>query len=144
MQPATPPPDAPGAGPAGPGLAHLGPVFANLAPAELVERALARGEGSLTVTGALAVATGARTGRSPQDKFFVREPGTETLIDWGKVNQPLAPAAFERLFAKVAAYLQARPLFQTDGYACADPRHRLNVRVIADRTWHALLAHFLV
>jgi phosphoenolpyruvate carboxykinase (ATP) len=126
-----------------PGLAHLGPVFANLASAELVERALARGEGSLTVSGALAVATGARTGRSPQDKFFVREPGTEALIDWGKVNQPLDPAAFERLFAKVGAYLQARPLFQTDGYACADPRYRLNVRVVADRAWHALFARCL-
>src|SRR5262245_47208345 len=62
-------PDAPGADPAVARLAHLGPVFANLAPAELVERALARGEGSLTVSGALAVATGARTGRSPEDKF---------------------------------------------------------------------------
>src|SRR5262249_9708128 len=62
---------------------------------------------------------------------------------WGNVNRPLAPAAFDRLHDKVLAYLQGRDLFVFDGWACADPRHRLRVRVVAEKAWHALFAHCL-
>src|SRR5919204_502471 len=58
-------------------------------------------------------------------------------------NRPVAAAAFDRLLAKTAAYLQGRPLFLTDAYACADPRHRLNVRVVAEKAWHTLFARCL-
>src|SRR6476661_8120590 len=111
------------------GLVHPGPVHANRPSAELVELALAAREGGLTARGALVAYTGSRTGRSPQDRFIVREPSSEGQIAWGAVNRPLDPAAFDRLLAKTAAYLQGRPLFLTDAYAGADPRHRLTVRV---------------
>ncbi len=125
------------------GLNHLGPIYANRPAAELVELALARGEGGLTARGALVAYTGSRTGRSPQDRFLVREPSSEAQIAWGGVNRPLDPAAFDRLLAKTAAYLQGRPLFLTDAYAGADPRHRLTVRVVAEKAWHALFARCL-
>ena len=125
------------------GLIHLGPVFANRSTAELVELAVSRSEGTLTDRGALVAYTGSRTGRSPQDRYIVRDPETEWQLDWGTVNRPLEPDAFERLLLKTAAYLQGRPLFVNDGFACADPRHRLNVRVVAEKAWHALFARCL-
>jgi phosphoenolpyruvate carboxykinase (ATP) len=125
------------------GLIHTGPVFANRPAAELVELALARNEGGLTADGALVAYTGSRTGRSPHDRFIVREPGSEGQIAWGAVNRPIDPAVFDRLYARVAAYLQGRPLFLSDLYACADPAYRLNVRVIAEKAWHTLFARCL-
>lgn len=122
------------------GLAHLGPVAQGLAPAALVEAALANGEGVLTDRGSLVALTGKRTGRSPQDRYIVREPMTKHEIDWGKVNIPLAEDTFDRLLAKTVAYLQNRPLFVTDGSACADPKHAIGVRVVAEKAWHALFA----
>ncbi len=126
------------------GLVHPGPVAANRPAAELVELALARQEGGLTAGGALVAYTGNRTGRSPQDRYIVREPGSEGQIAWGAVNRPIDPAVFDRLYARLTAYLQGRPLFLSDLYACADPAYRLNVRVIAEKAWHALFAHCLL
>jgi phosphoenolpyruvate carboxykinase (ATP) len=125
------------------GLAHTGHVFANRPAAELVELALARNEGGLTAGGALVAYTGSRTGRSPHDRFIVREPDSEGQIAWGSVNRPIDPGVFDRLLTRVAAYLQGRPLFVSDLYACADPTYRLNVRVIAEKAWHALFARCL-
>src|SRR4051794_24761357 len=96
------------------GLVHPGPVHANRPAAELVELALARNEGGLTADGALVAYTGSRTGRSAQARYVVREPGSEAQIAWGTVNRPIAPAAFDRLYARVTAYLQGRPLFVND------------------------------
>jgi phosphoenolpyruvate carboxykinase (ATP) len=126
------------------GLVNPGVVHANLAPAALVEHALARGEGHLTKKGALAAYTGSRTGRSPQDRFLIPEPNREKDIWWGPVNRKLDPAVYDRLFAKAQAYLQGRDLFVFDGWACADPRYRLNVRVIAEEAWHALFVQCLL
>jgi phosphoenolpyruvate carboxykinase (ATP) len=125
------------------GLINTGPIHANLCAAALIEMALARGEGVLTDRGALVASTGTRTGRSPQDRFIVAEPGSRDQIDWGKVNLPMEPATFQRLLDKVRAYLQGRELFVVDAAACADPRHRLPVRVIAEKAWHALFAQCL-
>jgi phosphoenolpyruvate carboxykinase (ATP) len=125
------------------GLAHAGPVAANRPSAELVELALARNEGGLTNRGALVAYTGSRTGRSPQDRFIIREPSSEGQIAWGTVNRPIDPAVFDRLFTRVTAYFQSRPLFLCDLYACADPAYRLNVRVISEKAWHALFARCL-
>jgi phosphoenolpyruvate carboxykinase (ATP) len=126
-----------------PGLEHPGPVHANLAAAALVETALLRGEGALTDTGALTAYTGKHTGRSPKDRYLVEDPAIAGPIDWGPVNQPMAPAAFERLYQRMAAYLRGREVFVCDAWACADPRHRLSLRVIAEQAWHALFAHCL-
>ena len=126
------------------GLVNPGGVFANLPAATLVEHALARGEGELSARGALVALTGSRTGRSPRDRFVVADPSTTEQIWWGPVNRPLEPAAFDRLHDRVRGYLQGRDLFVFDGWACADPRHRLSVRVIAEKAWHTLFAQCLL
>jgi phosphoenolpyruvate carboxykinase (ATP) len=126
------------------GLHHAAAVHANLSPAALTELAIARGEGFLTETGALVVSTGERTGRSPGDRYVVIEPERRDLIAWGAVNRPMAPELSVRLEHRVRAYLQNREVFVFDGWACADARHRLAVRVIAGRAWHALFARCLL
>jgi phosphoenolpyruvate carboxykinase (ATP) len=120
-------------------------VFANLSAARLVEEALARGEGALAASGALVAQTGKRTGRSPGDKFLVQYAGSESAerIAWGKVNQPIAPEAFERLRARVNAYLQGHDLFVVDAYAGADPHYGLPIRMVTEFAWHALFARQL-
>src|SRR5436305_3946251 len=124
------------------GLAHPGRVLANGSAAALVEQAVARREGVLTDLGALSAFTGPRTGRSPKDKYTVRGGASAAQIDWS-ANQPMDPAAFARLRDLVRAYLQNRDLFVFDGFACADPRHRLPLRVVTERAWHSLFARCL-
>ncbi len=105
-------------------------VYRNLAPARLVEFALARGEGMLSDTGALVVATGKYTGRSPDDRYIVDLPEIHDEIDWGKVNVPIGADAYEALYSRITAYLQGRELFVFDGFAGADERYSLPVRVV--------------
>jgi phosphoenolpyruvate carboxykinase (ATP) len=124
------------------GIPHPGRVFANLAPAALVEHAVRRREGVLTDLGAFSAFTGSRTGRSPKDKFTVKEPSVADQIDW-TTNQPMEPATFARLRDHVRAYLQNRELFVFDGFACADPKHRLPLRVVTEKAWHSLFARCL-
>ena len=95
-------------------LRYTGKIHRNLAPAALVEHALRRGEGELADNGALVAYTGAITGRSPRDRFLVSEPPSKEQIDWGAVNHPLEPAAFQRLAHLLRAYLQNRDLFVFD------------------------------
>jgi len=118
-------------------------VHANLSSASLVELALARREGVLAANGALVVNTGARTGRSPEDRFVVEEPSTKRDIWWGKVNKPFPAERFEALLEKMRAHLAERDLFVFDGFAGAHPQHRLPVRIIAEKAWHALFARTL-
>jgi phosphoenolpyruvate carboxykinase (ATP) len=125
------------------GLINPGRVYANLAPAQLVEMALARSEGTLAARGALVAYTGGRTGRSPQDRYIVADPEIKDEISWGTINRPMEPAVFQRLLDKTLAYLQGRDLFVLDAAACADPRHRFPIRVIAEKAWHVLFAQCL-
>src|SRR5262249_36053697 len=90
------------------GILNPGGVRANLAAAEFTELALARGEGFLAYRGALVARTGERTGRSPLDRYVVGNAQTQPDVWWGRHNQPLDRAAFERLREKVLAYLQGR------------------------------------
>ncbi|MCL5006224.1 MAG: phosphoenolpyruvate carboxykinase (ATP) [Acidobacteria bacterium] len=113
----------------------------NLEPAQLVEEALRRREGVLAREGALVVRTGEFTGRSPQDKYIVREASTEETVDWGTVNQPMSEEQFEGLFKKLVAFLEGREVFIQDCSASADPRYALPLRVVAQKAWHALFAH---
>lgn len=115
----------------------------NLAPAVLTEQALVRGEGILADSGALMFRTGQYTGRSPEDKFLVREPGVEAEIDWGKVNRPFAPAQFDALEARVREHLRGREIWVQDAFGGTAPAHRLPIRVICERAYHALFARNL-
>jgi phosphoenolpyruvate carboxykinase (ATP) len=126
------------------GVSHSGAVHANLPGPALVEHALRRDEGTLTDAGALVACTGAHTGRSPKDRYFVDEPSSRDQIAWGKVNQPLPSAAFDRLLDRVRAYLKGRDLFVCDVAACADPAQTLPVRVVTELAWHARFAQCLL
>ncbi len=120
------------------GIERPGNVFTDLSAPQLIERALAREEGILAASGALVTRTGKRTGRSPKDRFFVSHGASKDLIDWGPVNQPFDPDAFEALFGRVRTYLEGRDLYCVDGFLGADPDHRIKLRVICERPWHAL------
>src|SRR5512138_2491082 len=87
--------------------------------------------------------TGHYTGRSPNDKFLVREPGSEGKIWWGKVNRPFDPARFDALYARLQGYLQGADLFVQDCHAGADRRYRVAIRVITERAWHSLFARVM-
>ena len=116
-------------------------VHRNLSQQDYRDMELHRGEGVATESGTVAVSTGIYTGRSPQDRFFVRQPPSEAHIDWGAVNQPLAPEAFERLHTLVRETMAGEELFVFDGHAGADERYRLPLRVVTLRAWQARFAH---
>jgi phosphoenolpyruvate carboxykinase (ATP) len=121
-----------------PSVAHW-----NLSPEELVKKTLELGQGTLNDTGALCVSTGKFTGRSPKDKFTVKDAITEKSVDWGDVNLPFAPDAFDKLYDKVAAHLSNKEVWVRDAYACADPKFRLNVRVVNETPWANLFCNDL-
>lgn len=115
----------------------------NLSEAALYEEALRRGEGLLAADGPLACRTGQHTGRSPNDKFIVREPSSEREIAWGAVNRPMEVAQFETLYQDLTKSLEGADLFVLDCCAGADPAYRLPVRVISEYAWHSLFARNL-
>jgi len=123
-----------------PGLGEVAADARNLTAPRLVEAALRRDEGALARGGALVVETGPHTGRAPGDKFIVDDDLTHDTVWWGEVNAPMAPATFDRLYARVTAHLQHRELFVQDLHAGADPAHTLPVRVVCEHAWHALFA----
>src|SRR6266536_1673231 len=123
------------------GITAAGRIYRNPTTSLLYTHALARGEGRLAEGGPLVVDTGVHTGRSPKDKFVVREPSSEDRIWWGDVNQELLEEHFEGLRDKVTAHLgSADPLYVVDAFAGADPAHRIGVRVITAHPYHALFA----
>jgi phosphoenolpyruvate carboxykinase (ATP) len=125
------------------GLAGAPAVHRNLSVASLYEHALRKGEGELGADGQFVVETGEHTGRSPKDKFFVREPGSETHIDWGDTNKAIDAATFDALLDRVSAFLSEREIYSLDTYVGADARYRLPVRVITQYAWHNLFARNL-
>src|SRR5258706_4691838 len=115
----------------------------NLGTDQLLEHAIRRQEGVLSSSGALAVNTGQFTGRSPKDKFIVRDALTDSTVHWGPVNQPMSSEGFARLHAKVLAFLQGRDVYIQDCQGGADPSFSLALRVITQFAWHALFARAL-
>ncbi len=122
------------------GLGRVGDAYWNLEPAELVEHTILNGQGVFANSGALAIDTGEFTGRSPKDKFCVKDEKTEGTVWWGDVNYPFQPAQFDALYDKMCAYLMNRDVYIKDAYACADPTYRLNVRVVAEQPYSAMFA----
>lgn len=125
------------------GLQHVSEAYWNLNPAELVEACIENGEGILTDTGALAADTGEFTGRSPKDRFIVYDSKTADTVWWGDINIKFSPEAFDRLYARVAAYLANKEVFVKDAAACADPSHRISIRVVSELAYSNLFAHNL-
>ena len=126
------------------GIAGNGKVYRNLAPARLVEIALARGEGTLSDTGALVVKTGKYTGRSPDDKFIVDTPAVHNEIAWGAINRPIEKAKYEAIKAKMLAYLQNKELYVFDGFAGADPKYTQRFRIVNELASQNLFIHQLL
>jgi len=112
-----------------------------LTPNELHDITIQSGQGVENSSGALAINTGEFTGRSPQDRFIVKDSITEDKVWWGKVNIPFEPAAFDALYKKVTAYLSNKEVFVRDSYVCADPNYRLNVRVVTETAWSNLFCY---
>ena len=125
------------------GLRQVADAYWNLSASELVEETIIRGEGILTDNGALAVDTGKFTGRSPKDKFIVYDSLTADTIWWGDINIKFTPEDFNRLYDRVCAYFQGKTVYVRDSYACADPKYRLNIRVVTETPWQNLFANNL-
>ena len=119
-------------------------ILVQLSVPKLVEKVLTRNEGLLTSTGAVRATTGKYTGRSPKDKFIVKEDSVKDKIDWGSINQPISETAFSRLYHKVLDYLAEKDeVFVYKGFAGADKKHRLPIQVINEFAWHNLFSHQL-
>ena len=119
------------------------PVHFNLSAAALYEHAIRRHEGILAQEGPLVCRTGAHTGRSPNDKFVVKEPSSDGQVWWGKVNRPIDAAQFDVLRRDIITHLKGRELFVQDLYAGADPEYRLPVRFIQELAWQNLFVRNL-
>ncbi|MXU63948.1 phosphoenolpyruvate carboxykinase [Oceanomicrobium pacificus] len=125
------------------GFSGVESIHYNLNEAALMQAAVTRGEGDIGLGGAFLVSTGKHTGRSPQDKFVVREPSVEDSI-WWENNKPMAPDAFERLHQDMLAHVQGGELYVSDLFGGADPLYRLNVRVITELAWHGLFIRHML
>ncbi len=122
------------------GLNPRGRVKRNLSPAELYEETIRLGTGRLAQGGGLVTVTAPHTGRSPNDRFVVDEPGSSHLIDWGDVNVPIDELHYRTLKAEIIERLNGCELYVRDARAGADPRYSINVRVISESPWHDLFA----
>ena len=122
------------------GVTKVGRVHRNLDTAALYEEAIRRREGMLAKAGPLVCRTGSHTGRSPNDKFLVREPSTENHVWWGIANQPIEPTLFETLRCELLRSLEGKELFVQDCFVGTDSDHRLPIRVITEQAWHSLFA----
>ena len=107
----------------------------NLSPEELHQITIEKGQGVEVNSGALAVNTGEFTGRSPKDRFIVKDEITQDKIWWGDINKPFSADNFDALYVKVVDYLSGKEVFVRDCYACADPNYRTQIRVINEYPW---------
>ena len=125
------------------GLHNLNTAYWNLNAAQLLEHALQRREGSLSAGGALVVRTGQFTGRSPKDKFIVRDEITDSTVQWGPVNQSLTEARFDRIYDRMLAFWQGHDVYVQDCFVGADPALTLPIRVVTQLAWHSLFGRQL-
>ncbi|MCC5945345.1 MAG: phosphoenolpyruvate carboxykinase (ATP) [Bernardetiaceae bacterium] len=125
------------------GIKNAEKVYWNLTAAELVEHSIQNGQGVLTDEGALMCDTGKFTGRSPKDRFIVKDDITKDSVWWGDINIPFAPEKFDALYDKMIQSLEGKTIYARDAYAGADSNYRLNLRVINTTPWANLFCHHL-
>ncbi len=125
------------------GIENVARVYWNLSVPALCEEAVRRREGLIAEGGPLVCRTGQHTGRSPNDKFIVRESSSEGHVWWGKVNRPIEAVHFDELHGQLVRYLEGKELFVQDCFAGADPEYRLPIRVITEQAWHSLFARHM-
>ena len=118
-------------------------VYRNLTVERLIEESILRDNGKIAMNGAIMIDTGTYTGRSPNDKYFVKEESSENILWWGPVNRPVSNDVFKELYYKVIDYYNESkdPTFVFDGFAGSDIEHRLSIRIIAKKAWQAHFAH---
>lgn len=112
-----------------------------LTPAQLQATAVEKGMGRETKNGTLAINTGKFTGRSPEDRFLVKDDYTADKVWWGNINKPVSPENFDRLQDNIVAYLSEKELYARDGYVCADPKYKMNVRTITEYPWSNMFVY---
>ncbi|MBI3361137.1 MAG: phosphoenolpyruvate carboxykinase (ATP), partial [Chloroflexi bacterium] len=122
------------------GLTNLRKVYWNLPAEALVEEIVFRGEARISRLGPIVASTGRNTSRAATDKFIVKEATTEEHVWWGQYNRPFNPDKFDDLWGRLQGFLQGRDLFVQDCYVGADPAHRMPIRIIAEKAWHAFFA----
>ena len=122
---------------------RAGKIVANLSTAALYEAAVRDGEGIIAADGPLVVSTGTHTGRSPKDKFIVREPSSEANVGWGDVNHPITEEHYDRLRARLMAYVADRRLYSQDLFIGAHGKHRRSLRVYTETAWASVFARNL-
>ena len=113
----------------------------NLSPQKLAQLSLDKNQAKLAKSGAISVNTGEFTGRSPKDRFVVKDSITENSVWWGEVNIPFSPEKYNKLYNKVTSYLKGKEVFVRDVYACADDDFRLNIRVVNEYPWSNMFAY---
>ena len=113
----------------------------NLSADELHQICIDKGLGKEASSGALAVNTGEFTGRSPKDRFIVKDELTKDKVWWGDINLPFEEDAFDKLYQKITKHLSGKELYVREAYACADDRYRMNLRVITELPWVNLFAY---
>jgi phosphoenolpyruvate carboxykinase (ATP) len=121
-------------------MSRASAVYRNLSTPVLYEHAIRRKEGKLLQGGTFAVRSGARTGRSPDDKFVVRAPGISESVWWGQHNQPMTPEVYERVKARIIEHLHGRDVYVQDCVVSQDPAHRRTVRAVTEQAYHSLFA----
>jgi phosphoenolpyruvate carboxykinase (ATP) len=122
------------------GIENPARVYWNLTIPALYEEAVRRHEGLIAQSGPIVFHTGRHTGRSPKDKFLVRESSTENDVWWGPINQPLEPERFEALRRRMMRHLEGKELFVQDPYAVTDPTYRLPIRIITEMAYHSMFS----
>ena len=141
LKPSTEPPST--GSPRGTTRVRAGKIVANLSTAALYEAAVRDGEGMMAAEGPLVVSTGTHTGRSPKDKFIVREPSSQANVWWGDVNHPITEEHYDRLRARLMTYVADRRLYSQDLFIGAHPDHRRSLRVYTETAWASIFARNL-
>ncbi|MEQ8471480.1 MAG: phosphoenolpyruvate carboxykinase (ATP) [Marinoscillum sp.] len=123
------------------GINQVSEAYWNLSPSQLTEISLQKNEGHLADSGALMCDTGEFTGRSPKDRYFVKDATNADTIWWGDINIGISQEKFDRLHAKMIGYLSDKKVYVRDAYAGADKTHRIKLRVVNTVAWHNLFCH---